>query len=122
MLKFPYLTATLSAALVLLGTQNAQSRPVNYRVAQSTNNSPPLCYFQTSKGQTLDLSDMCGFISPAICNEGSNKPELAAMLKDFCKKHEKCLLTSTCNQIPQGLNLPLNIDQPNLPANTGEPL
>jgi hypothetical protein len=120
--KLPYLSATLSAALVLLATQNAQSQPINYRVVQNTDNSPPLCYFQTSSGQNLDLTDMCGFISPAICREGSNKPELSAMLKDFCKKHEKCLLTSTCNEIPQRLNLPFNTGQPNLPADTGEPL
>jgi hypothetical protein len=65
---------------------------------------------------------MCGFISPAICREGSNKPELAAMLKDFCKKYKKCLLTSSCNKIRQTLNRPLNTGEPNLPANTGEPL
>jgi hypothetical protein len=120
--KLPHLTFALSAALVLLGSQNAQSQSANYPVVQNSDTTPPLCYLKTSNGKTLDLTDMCGFISPAICREGSTKPERATLLKVFCKQHEKCLLTSTCNEIPQTLNRPVNTGEPNLPVNTGEPL
>lgn len=105
--KLSYLTAVLSTALVSLMAEAAFSRPLTYPVVQNSDTAP-LCYMQTSDGRTLDLTEMCGFISPEVCSDPNNKPELAALIKEFCKKNEKCRLTSTCNDIPQTLNRPIN--------------
>lgn len=110
--KFLNLTVILSAVLVSLMAEAALGRPLNYPVVQSLDKSTPFCYMQTSDGKTLDLSNICGFGSPSVCSDTTNKPELAALLKDFCKKNLRCELTSTCNEIPQTFDRP----------NTGPPL
>jgi hypothetical protein len=38
--KLPHLTFALSAALVLLGSQNAQNQSVNYPVVQNSDTTP----------------------------------------------------------------------------------
>lgn len=107
------LTIVLSTVLLSLKAETGFSLPKNSLADQNFDTQPPLCYIKTSDGRTLDLSDMCGFLSPEICKNPNVKPELAAKVKEFCKKNEKCALNSTCNQIPQPL-------QP--PKNNGEPL
>jgi hypothetical protein len=69
-------------------TKAAFSSPLNYPIVQSLDNYTPFCYIQTDEGKTLDLSHLCGFASPDICFDVTNKPALAVILKDFCKKHE----------------------------------
>ena len=110
--KLLNLTAVLWVVLVSLMTEAALGRPLNYPVVQSLDRETPFCYMQTPDGKTLDLSNICGFGSPSVCSDTNNKPELAALLKDFCKKNSRCELTSTCNEIPQTFDRP----------NTGSPL
>lgn len=70
----------------------------------SLKTNPPICFAQLSTNQVLDLSSICGFRSPDICNielgEGSEK---TGLLSDFCKKNQRCEQTGTCNQQPAGL-------------------
>lgn len=74
--------------------------PVPFK-PDSLNNNPPIWFAQTSNNQALDLSSICGFRSPNICNielrEASDK---SSVLSDFCKKNQRCELTGTCNQQP----------------------
>lgn len=66
--------------------------------------NPPICFAQLSNNQVLDLSSICGFRSPDICNielgEGSEKTRL---LSAFCETNQRCEQTGTCNQQPAGL-------------------
>jgi len=66
--------------------------------------NPPICFAQISTNQAIDLSAICGFRSPEICNielgESSSKSQL---LSEFCKKNQRCEQTGTCNQQPAGL-------------------
>jgi hypothetical protein len=96
----------LSVVLISGTTKAAFSSPLNYPIVQSLDNYTPFCYIQTDEGKTLDLSHLCGFASPDICFDVTNKPALAVILKDFCKKHERCSLTCICHDIPQTLNRP----------------
>lgn len=106
MRKLPKLTPALSAVLVSFMAETAFGSPLNYPVLQNLDTDTPFCYMQTPDGKTLDLRKICGFASPDVCFDAINKPELAAILKDFCKKNERCSLTSTCNEIPQTFNRP----------------
>ena len=70
----------------------------------SLNSNPPICFAQISSNQALDLSSICGFRSPAICNiELGETSEKLGLLSDFCKKNQRCEQTGTCNQQPAGL-------------------
>lgn len=109
--KLPNLIAALSAALISFMADSAFSSPLKYPVIQNPDSYIPFCYIQTAEGQTLDLSNMCGFASPNVCFDATNKSDLATILKEFCKKNERCSLTSTCREIPQTFNRP-NTDSP----------
>jgi hypothetical protein len=67
----------------------------------SLKTNPPLCFIQTSSNKVLDLSSICGFRSPEVCNiveeELSDKP---SVLSEFCKKNQRCELTGTCDKQP----------------------
>ncbi|MEA5489647.1 MULTISPECIES: hypothetical protein [Pseudanabaena] len=70
----------------------------------SLHNNPPICFAQISTNQALDLSSICGFRSPNICNvELGETAEKTRLLSDFCKKNQRCEQTGTCNQQPAGL-------------------
>jgi hypothetical protein len=99
--KFPNLTAVLPAVLVFLIAEASLGNPLNYPVVQNPNNYTPFCYMLSTDGKMLDLSNICGFGKPDVCSDTSNKPELAALIKDFCSKNSRCSLTSTCHEIPQ---------------------
>ena len=83
----------------------------------STKVNVPLCYMQTSKGRTVDLSKTCGFVSPSICADSLGTPERDAVLSEFCMENEKCELTGTCDQMPQ----PINAPPPGVPAGMKSP-
>jgi hypothetical protein len=61
---------------------------------------PPLCYMQTVRGKLLDLTPMCGYISPVVCSQVASDPAKWALLANFCNQRQKCLLTGTCNDTP----------------------
>lgn len=70
----------------------------------SLKNNPPICFFQTSSNQVFDLSSICGFRSPEICNiEVGEASDKSRILSEFCKKNQRCELTGTCNQQPAAL-------------------
>ena len=70
----------------------------------SLKTNPPICFAQISTNQALDLSSICGFGSPNICNiELGEVSEKTRLLLDFCNKNQRCELTGTCNQQPAGL-------------------
>jgi hypothetical protein len=70
----------------------------------SLNTNPPICFVQTSSHQTFDLSSICGFRSPEICNiEVGEASDKSRVLSEFCKKNQRCELTGTCNQQPAAL-------------------
>ncbi|TYQ30490.1 hypothetical protein [Pseudanabaena sp. UWO310] len=70
----------------------------------SLDNNPPICFAQLSPNQALDLSSICGFRSPNICNvELGEASEKTRVLSEFCKKNQRCEQTGTCDQQPAGL-------------------
>ena len=70
----------------------------------SLDTNPPICFAQISTRQALDLSSICGFRSPEICNIGLEEAsEKSRLLSDFCKKNQRCEQTGTCAQQPAGL-------------------
>ncbi len=70
----------------------------------SLNSNPPICFAQISTNQALDLTSICGFRSPNICNvELGEASEKTRLLSDFCKKNQRCEQMGTCNQQPAGL-------------------
>jgi hypothetical protein len=71
-------------------------------------NSPdnPACYIQTSSGQVIDLSQKCGFIKPSVCGTSLGSASRDAVLADFCRQNQRCVLTNTCNAMPRGVNTP----------------
>jgi hypothetical protein len=66
----------------------------------------PACYIQTGTGKVINLSKNCGFVRPASCATSLGSASRDAVLIDFCKRNEKCLLNSTCNEIPRGVKTP----------------
>jgi hypothetical protein len=108
--KLLYRSATLTTVLISLTAQTAFSLPLNYPVVQNSDSNTPFCYMKTTDGRTLDLRNICGFASPAVCSDTNAKPELATLLKDFCKKNQRCQITATCNEIPQALPRPTTGD------------
>ena len=70
----------------------------------SLDTNPPICFAQISTRQALDLSSICGFRSPEICNiEVGEASDKSRVLSEFCKKNQRCEQTGTCNQQPAGL-------------------
>ena len=58
---------------------------------------------KAADGRILDLRNICGFASPAACLDTNIKPEIALLIKDFCKQNQRCQITSTCNVVHQNL-------------------
>ncbi|ELS30205.1 MULTISPECIES: hypothetical protein, partial [Pseudanabaena] len=57
----------------------------------SLNSNPPICFAQISSNQAIDLSSICGFRSPEICNIGLGEAsEKSQLLSDFCRKNQRC--------------------------------
>jgi hypothetical protein len=108
--KLSYQSVTLTTVFIFLIAQTAFGLPLNYPVVQNSDSNTPFCYMKTQDGRTLDLSNICGFASPAVCSDANAKPELATLLKDFCKKNQRCQITSTCNEMPQALQRPTTGD------------
>jgi len=66
--------------------------------------NPPICFAQISTNQAIDLSSICGFRNPSICNiELGEASEKSQLLLEFCKKNQRCEQAGTCNQQPLGL-------------------
>ncbi len=110
MLKFPILNGIISTLFVALTTQTAFALPLN-PVVQNLDSNNPFCYMKTTDGRVLDLRNICGFASPAACSDPNIKPEIAILIKDFCKQNQRCLITSTCNIVPP-TSEPLTTDEP----------
>jgi hypothetical protein len=110
MRKSFYLTALLGTALIPLMAETAFSYPrsesYQYPTVSTLDNNTPVCYMQTPNGKTLELSSICGKVSPIICSGGISSPERQALLNQFCNNNSQCLLTSTCNEIPRPLYIP----------------
>lgn len=102
MLRFPVLNGIISTLFVTLTTQTAFALPLN-SVVQNSDSNTPFCYMKTTDGRILDLRNICGFASPVACSDTNIKPEIAILLKDFCKQNQRCQITSTCNAFPQNL-------------------
>ncbi|MGB5963586.1 MAG: hypothetical protein WBG73_23315 [Coleofasciculaceae cyanobacterium] len=102
MLKLTVLNGIISTLFVALTTQTALALPLN-PVVQNSDSNTPFCYMKTTDGRILDLRNICGFASPAACSDTNIKPEIAILLKDFCKQNQRCQITSTCNAVPQNL-------------------
>jgi hypothetical protein len=66
----------------------------------------PACYVQMTNGKVIDLSQKCGFIKPAICSTSLGSASRDAVLADFCRKNQRCVLTNTCNTMPRGIKAP----------------
>ena len=66
----------------------------------------PACYFKTSSGQLIDLTDKCGFIKPAACASSLGSFSRDKVLATFCQQNKKCVLTNTCGDMPRGINTP----------------
>ena len=101
MFKLAYRSSTLVTFFICFTTQIAFSFPINYPVVQNSDSNTPFCYMKTADGRILDLRNICGFASPAACSDTNIKPEIAILLKDFCKRNQRCQITSTCNTFPQ---------------------
>lgn len=110
MFDFPVLNSILTTLFVALTTQTAFALPLNPVVSNSDSNTP-FCYMKTADGRILDLRNICGFASPAACSDPNIKPEIAVLIKDFCKQNQRCQITSTCNAFPQDLE-PSTSDEP----------
>ena len=67
----------------------------------------PACYFKTSSGQLIDLTDKCGFIKPSACATSLGSSSRDKVLTAFCQQNKKCALTNTCGDMPRGLNTPV---------------
>jgi hypothetical protein len=87
--KFPALNGILSTLFVALTTQTAFALPLS-PVVQNSDSNTPFCYMKTADGRILDLKNICGFVSPAACSETNIKPEIAILLRDFCKQNQRC--------------------------------
>lgn len=69
--------------------------------AAPTQTNDPLCFIQTKEGKVIDLSYMCGFQSPEICQlAGDDNSPKSSLLRDFCQKRQKCELDKSCNDQP----------------------
>jgi len=99
--KLFYQSSTLTTVFICFTTQIAFSFPINYPVVPNSDSNTLFCYMKTADGRTLDLKKLCGFVSPAVCYDTNIKPEIAVLLKDFCKQNQRCQITSTCNASPQ---------------------
>lgn len=71
------------------------------------------CYMQTAQGAVINLTDLCGFVSPTVCSQTVTDTDKQAVLSQFCQQQQKCLLNNTCNTIPP-------IQQPKTDSPVGE--
>jgi hypothetical protein len=110
MLKVSFINSILTTLSVTLTTHSVFALPLN-EVVKNLDSNTPFCYMRTADGRILDLRNICGFASPAACSERNIKPEIAVLLKDFCKQNQRCLITSTCNVVPPTLE-PSTIGEP----------
>lgn len=111
-----FFSQTASTTLIsLLSVTSALAEPILTRfpniTPDSLNTSPPICFAQISTNQVIDLSSICGFRSPSICNiELGESSDKSRLLAEFCQKNQRCEQTGNCDQQPLGL-----------PNNTFEP-
>ena len=79
--------------------------------ASPTQINTPLCFMQTKEGKIIDLSHMCGYQSPEVCQLASddNSPK-SNILRDFCQKHQKCELDKSCNDQPFPNSVPTQME------------
>jgi hypothetical protein len=94
----------LTIALVEFTTSSsiAHSMPIaNSLTYRSSQANLPICFIQTSDGKVRDLSSMCGYQYPEVCNLPiSLDPEKTVLLADFCNKNQRCTETNTCDRTP----------------------
>ena len=71
----------------------------------------PLCFIQTKEGRTIDLSHMCGYQSPEVCQlAGDDNSPKTNLLRDFCQKRQKCELDKSCNDQPFPNSVPTQME------------
>ncbi len=113
---FTAILTTLAISVVSDPNLNS-ARAGNIKIPTQTADTSFLCYIKTEDGRTVDLTKMCGYISPAVCSTVNNDPAKAALVADFCKKHERCRLTNSCDQQPMPMFAPSsNLEQGSLPG------
>jgi hypothetical protein len=103
--KARFLNALLLTAVLAQATAPpsiAQTMPIaNSLISRTSQANLPICFIQTSDGKVRDLSSMCGYQYPDVCNLPiSLDPEKTALLADFCHKNQRCTETNTCDRIP----------------------
>ena len=64
----------------------------------------PICYMKTKHGSLIDLIQICGYIKPAACGTSLGSASRDAVLSEFCRKNQRCILTNTCDTMPRGIN------------------
>lgn len=66
----------------------------------------PTCYVKLANGEVRDLTNFCGFIKPQSCSGSLGSASRDRVLPDFCKQHNRCVLTKTCKETPRGIYTP----------------
>ena len=71
----------------------------------------PLCFIQTKEGRIVDLSHLCGYQSPEVCQlVGDDNSPKSDLLRDFCQKRQKCQLDNSCNDQPFPQSAPTQME------------
>jgi hypothetical protein len=66
----------------------------------------PTCFIQSKSGELIDLTSKCGFVKPLACSSSLGSASRDAVLMEFCRRNERCLLNNTCNTMPRGIQAP----------------
>ncbi len=90
-----FIPVALSASVTTIaGAVSAESQNV------------PACYVKLANGEIRDLTKFCGFIKPQSCSGSLGSASRDLVLPDFCKQHNRCVLTKTCKETPRGIYTP----------------
>lgn len=116
MLRFLCLIAALSTTFISFTPKSARgeqpSRIFPYPILSSSNTDTPVCYIQTTDGQTLNLSSMCGkkpdqpAAQPLVTCPEITDPKRRALFAQSCGNNAECLATLGCQKPPRPMYLP----------------
>lgn len=114
MLRFLFLTATLSTTLISFMPNSAISEQPSRTFRHPTVSNPgaesPVCYMQTADGTTLNLSNICGtktVQSTIPCPEITD-PQRRALFAQSCGNNASCLANLGCQAPPPPTYIPRN--------------
>ncbi len=116
MLRFLCLTAALSTTLISFtpksATSEQPSRIFPYPILSSSDTDTSVCYIQTTDGQTLNLSSMCGkkpeypAVQPLVTCPEITDPKRRALFAQSCGNNAECLANLGCQKQPRPMYLP----------------